>query len=82
MENALHKIVTNEEGNMVVPISPEVRNWVNETKKDILSVTGENKKVIGRNQLCPCNSGKKYKSCCRENDILNWEKKQGWIHGD
>ncbi len=22
------------------------------------------KKTIGRNDLCPCNSGKKYKKCC------------------
>ncbi len=24
---------------------------------------------IGRNQLCPCNSGKKYKKCCLDKKI-------------
>lgn len=24
----------------------------------------ENKSKIGRNQLCPCGSGRKYKKCC------------------
>jgi uncharacterized protein YecA (UPF0149 family) len=28
----------------------------------VLKVTSRN--YIGRNQLCPCRSGKKYKKCC------------------
>ncbi|RCV63967.1 hypothetical protein C5S53_11155 [Methanophagales archaeon] len=28
------------------------------------------KKKIGRNDPCPCGSGKKYKKCCLRKDIL------------
>ena len=28
-------------------------------------------KKIGNNQKCPCESGKKYKKCCKKNVILN-----------
>ncbi|HIP37798.1 MAG TPA: hypothetical protein EYG88_00105 [Desulfocapsa sulfexigens] len=27
--------------------------------------TGSETKKVGRNELCPCGSGKKYKTCCR-----------------
>ena len=27
-------------------------------------VTVQNDQVVGRNDLCPCGSGKKYKKCC------------------
>ena len=29
-----------------------------------LSEAGQKKKKVGRNELCPCGSGKKYKKCC------------------
>jgi preprotein translocase subunit SecA len=32
------------------------------------------KEEPGRNEPCPCGSGKKYKQCC-----LNKDKKQGWF---
>ena len=31
---------------------------------DPASKTVKNKEKIGRNDLCPCGSGKKYKKCC------------------
>jgi hypothetical protein len=35
-------------------------------KKIHKGVFKENKKKVGRNELCPCGSGKKYKNCCLE----------------
>lgn len=35
---------------------------IKQQTKDILPI--KNKKKIGRNEPCPCNSGKKYKKCC------------------
>ena len=35
------------------------------TKKEIISMPKKEK--IGRNDLCPCGSGKKYKNCCGKN---------------
>lgn len=31
---------------------------------DTLIVNGEHRPVVGRNDLCPCGSGKKFKKCC------------------
>ena len=32
-------------------------------------------KKVGRNELCPCGSGKKYKKCCGSNDkIIKFKK--------
>ena len=30
-----------------------------------------NTKIVGRNDPCPCGSGKKYKQCCQHNDAAN-----------
>ena len=42
--------------------------------------------TIGRNDLCPCNSGKKYKKCCllKEYDKETQEEKewQDWFEQD
>jgi len=35
-----------------------------ETKLELSVVSNERKETIGRNELCPCGSGKKYKKCC------------------
>ena len=49
-------------------------------REEVAEVTGTNKddtvsrgpvkkaKKIGRNDLCPCGSGKKYKNCCGRNE--------------
>ena len=36
----------------------------NESDTSIINQPKINKKKIGRNDLCPCGSGKKYKQCC------------------
>ncbi len=36
----------------------------NEDKSTLKKKTPEKKSKIGRNQMCPCGSGKKYKQCC------------------
>ena len=35
-----------------------------ETKNNETSLKGEEKIKVGRNEKCPCGSGKKYKHCC------------------
>jgi len=38
---------------------------VNKTKKIIQAMRKNSKRhKIGRNEMCPCKSGKKYKKCC------------------
>jgi uncharacterized protein YecA (UPF0149 family) len=39
----------------------EARNTVDLVHEKIKDDSGEK---VGRNDLCPCNSGKKYKKCC------------------
>ena len=54
-----------------IPLTPEqLKNFVaknkkkkEETKKKNIPFKRSIKK-IGRNELCPCGSGKKYKRCC------------------
>lgn len=40
-----------------------------EFTEDSINFTQSPKNKIGRNDLCPCGSGKKYKKCCLNNDI-------------
>ena len=35
---------------------------------------------VGRNDLCPCGSGKKYKKCCIS--IVNSKSAQAWVDDD
>jgi hypothetical protein len=35
------------------------------------------KEEIGRNDVCPCGSGKKYKRCCLESDEKKRRKQRG-----
>jgi len=42
--------------------SPEKREEIKKSYKD--SKTVRNTEKIGRNDACPCGSGKKYKKCC------------------
>ena len=42
--------------------SVEKRHEIEKEYKDSKTVRNENK--VGRNDLCPCGSGKKYKKCC------------------
>jgi pyruvate/2-oxoglutarate dehydrogenase complex dihydrolipoamide dehydrogenase (E3) component len=49
----------------VIYTSPEIA-WVGKTEQQ-LKAAGVAYKV-GRNDPCPCGSGKKYKYCCRDKD--------------
>ncbi len=42
--------------------SPEKRKEIQKAWRDSKTVVNENK--VGRNDACPCGSGKKYKKCC------------------
>ena len=52
---------------------PQWDNLLDEAKrnandgKEKVKTTIKNDKTIGRNDLCPCGSGKKYKNCCGKN---------------
>ncbi len=46
------------------PLSEKVIGSANETIKTAKILPLRKKKKIGRNELCPCGSGKKYKKCC------------------
>ncbi len=48
----------------IVPKRPVGPINVGNTNKDGGSQTRSNSSHIGRNDLCPCGSGKKYKNCC------------------
>lgn len=62
---------------IVMNLNNDTRKWINKgftqnemSKKnsdDIINVNKEMKKV-GRNDSCPCGSGKKYKKCCMGNN--------------
>ena len=34
---------------------------------------------IGRNEPCPCGSGKKYKKCCIDKEEIDWKE---WFAND
>ncbi len=42
----------------------QVKGNANDTKDSVLKKTVKNTKKVGRNEPCPCGSGKKYKQCC------------------
>ncbi|HCW53605.1 MAG TPA: hypothetical protein DG753_07705 [Clostridium sp.] len=35
--------------------------------KKAIDITVKSEKLVGRNDPCPCGSGKKYKKCCGKN---------------
>jgi uncharacterized protein YecA (UPF0149 family) len=66
------KIEINQVVNVLYENQPVVQQSSDAVKKDIKienKVDATKQKKIGRNQPCPCGSGKKYKKCC-----LNKEK--------
>ncbi|MBV4423756.1 SEC-C metal-binding domain-containing protein [Clostridium tyrobutyricum] len=60
VEQAAH--ITNE----ICYFSNNTRQWITKgyTIEELNHNTVQNKIKIGRNDLCPCGSGKKYKNCC------------------
>ena len=42
----------------------QVKGNANDTKDSVLKKTVKNTKKVGRNEPCPCGSGRKYKQCC------------------
>lgn len=50
-------------------LTPEERAQANKKKKPVVQQTVVNlEKKVGRNDPCPCGSGKKYKNCCGSNE--------------
>lgn len=49
---------------------PKHYHEITQHEKDITAIKAEykqnNNKKLGRNELCPCGSGKKFKNCCGE----------------
>ena len=44
-----------------------IKGTTNEDKSKVKKQTPKRVKKIGRNEKCPCGSGKKYKNCCGKN---------------
>ncbi len=40
------------------------KDLIEEENKDVTSMRSDSRVKIGRNDPCPCGSGKKYKRCC------------------
>jgi preprotein translocase subunit SecA len=57
--NILRKEATHPDTSPMTKATPAIRN--DSIKKQSMKVSG---KKIGRNDPCPCGSGKKYKKCC------------------
>jgi Predicted metal-binding protein related to the C-terminal domain of SecA len=60
------------------PYEDMVNDMINDTEINIVKIAGKHfhknytmpikvEKLPGRNELCPCGSGKKYKFCCLKN---------------
>ena len=50
-------------------IIPKVPKHPSKRLCGVKSPVEEGKIKIGRNELCPCESGKKYKKCCLKNPV-------------
>ncbi len=44
-----------------------------------LPMVGSIKPAIGRNKLCVCGSGKKFKNCCMERQIVNSQTGESFV---
>lgn len=62
---------------LVINLNNDSRKWINKgfTTSELLKKNSDyvieqnkEKKKVGRNESCPCGSGKKYKKCCMLND--------------
>ena len=46
------------------PPQMKVRDKIQTQTNEKTTVQAKNDKVVGRNEPCPCGSGRKYKNCC------------------
>jgi uncharacterized protein len=58
------KVVTDEERENLLALIPDVVYKLFEYWQEKIKKTKESKIKVGRNDPCPCGSGKKYKKCC------------------
>jgi len=56
---------TKKEIDKAVGDKPSIDMVTNKTEKTEAKAKG---KLVGRNDTCPCGSGKKYKNCCGKED--------------
>ena len=42
----------------------KVKDKIQTQTNEKVTVQAKNEKIVGRNEPCPCGSGKKYKNCC------------------
>ena len=59
---------TIKDPNMIVQFMGEMSESLGVYIPELVKVPISRKKKIGRNQPCPCGSGRKYKKCCLENE--------------
>ena len=65
MDDVIETKVSDQDiANVVSNASPQInQNQLNRFRRTRTYIRVHNKK-IGRNELCPCGSGKKFKNCC------------------
>jgi SWIM/SEC-C metal-binding protein len=49
---------------VIVGIEPDKPEYIAELERALYGATPVHVEKIGRNEACPCGSGKKYKKCC------------------
>jgi hypothetical protein len=60
--------VQSDEMDKLVEDLPKPQNLKGKNKINFATATKKTRKKIGRNEKCPCGSGKKYKKCCLKED--------------
>lgn len=60
--------VQSDEMDKLVEDLPKPQNLKGKNKINFATATKKTRKKVGRNEKCPCGSGKKYKKCCLKED--------------
>ena len=64
IDQDISRYLTNAEIRQNVKREQTIKGTTNEDKSKVKKQTPKRVKKIGRNEKCPCGSGKKYKNCC------------------
>ena len=67
IDQDISRYLTNAEIRQNVKREQTIKGTTNEDKSKVKKQTPKRVKKIGRNEKCPCGSGKKYKNCCGKN---------------
>ena len=62
--NSDHELIVEELQGLEALIFQHEMNHLNGVEENVVDFTVKNTKTVGRNEPCPCGSGKKFKKCC------------------